>query len=191
MANIGYIRVSTKMQNTDRQQDALNAIGMDKLFIDKESGASAARPELKEMMKYLREGDTLYVQSIDRLARNTKDLLHIVETLSKENVQIVFLKENIDTSTPIGQFLLTVFAAMADLERKNILERQREGYEAARKRGRTFGRPRKALPDNAEEIFTLVQQKKMSKYRAIRVLSMSSATFHRRYNEWLAQIKSK
>ena len=97
------------------------------------------------MLAYLREGDTLYVESFSRLARSTRDLLNIVNTLTEKGVSFVSLKENVDTTTSQGKFMLTVFAGLYELERDNILERQREGIDLALKEGRPYGRPSATL----------------------------------------------
>lgn len=143
MSNIGYIRVSTKEQNTGRQHlDFTKAgIAIDKLFEEKISGKNTERPQLKAMLQYVREGDIVYVESFSRLARSTKDLLNIVEELTSKGVQFVSLKENVDTSTPQGKFILTIFAGLAQLERENILQRQREGIDLCLLEGRAYGRP--------------------------------------------------
>ena len=117
---IGYIRVSTEEQNTARQEVLLRDLGVDELFIDKASGKNADRPELVRMMNYVRRGDTVIVESISRFARNTRDLLDLVERLTEKQVEFVSRKEAIDTTTPTGKFMLTVFAAVAELEREYI-----------------------------------------------------------------------
>lgn len=142
MSKIGYIRVSTIEQNTDRQEIALEDIGMDKIFIEKASGKNTNRPELKKMLEYVREGDVLYIESISRLARSTRDLLSIVQQLQEKKVELISLKEHIDTTTPQGRFILTIFAALSELERENTLQRQKEGIVAARIKGKRFGRPK-------------------------------------------------
>ena len=122
---LGYVRVSTVEQNEGRQIKALRQRGVEpeNLFIDKQSGKDTNRPKLKELLNYVRRGDTVVTESMSRIARNTKDLLSIVEQLQAKNVEFVSLKESIDTTTPQGKFMLTVFAAMAELERDNILQR--------------------------------------------------------------------
>ena len=104
---IGYVRVSTQEQNTIRQEVMLRELGVDKIFIDKASGKNADRPELKRMMNYVRKGDTVIVESISRFARNTRDLLELVEQLTAKEVEFVSKKEAIDTTTPTGKFMLT------------------------------------------------------------------------------------
>ena len=128
MARIGYVRVSTEEQNTARQEKIMKDAGCEKIFMDKMSGKDTNRPQLQKMLEYVREGDTLYVESISRLARSTRDLLNLVEQLQAKDVAFESEKEKIDTTTPQGKFMLTVFAAMADLEREQI--RQRQGRQA-------------------------------------------------------------
>ena len=103
---IGYIRVSTEEQNTARQEVLLRELGVDEVFIDKASGKNADRPELTRMMNYVRRGDTVIVESISRFARNTRDLLDLVERLTEKQVEFVSRKEAIDTTTPTGKFML-------------------------------------------------------------------------------------
>lgn len=120
---IGYVRVSTAEQNEARQLVSLEERKVDKVFIDKKSGKNTDREALKDMLSYVREGDTVVTESISRIARSTKDLLNIIDTLTQKSVEFVSLKECIDTTTPQGKFMLTVFASMAELERDNILQR--------------------------------------------------------------------
>ena len=142
---IGYIRVSTEEQNTARQEVLLRELGVDEVFIDKASGKNADRPELTRMMEYVRRGDTVIVESISRFARNTRDLLDLVERLTEKQVEFVSRKEAIDTTTPTGKFMLTVFAAVAELEREYILQRQREGISIAKEQ-RQVRRPQANAP---------------------------------------------
>lgn len=118
---IGYIRVSTEEQNTVRQEVMMKELGVDELYIDKASGKNTDRPELKKMLSYIRRGDTVIVESISRFARNTKDLLGLIEILSAQEVIFISKKEAIDTNTPTGKFMLTVFGAVAELEREYFL----------------------------------------------------------------------
>jgi DNA invertase Pin-like site-specific DNA recombinase len=152
-AVIGYARVSTEEQSADRQEDALQKQGCSRVYIDKISGSKASRPQLDAMLQYLREGDTLVVTSFSRLSRSTRDLLDIVETLRQKGVTLRSLKESLDTSTPQGRFMLSVFGALNELEREQLLQRQREGIEAAKRRGKHLGRPKAELPENFEEVF--------------------------------------
>ena len=118
---IGYIRVSTQEQNTIRQEVLMKSLGVDEIYIDRMSGKNANRPELQKMMEYVRKGDTVIVESISRFARNTRDLLELVEKLTAKGVEFVSRKEAIDTTTPTGKFMLTVFGAVAELEREYIV----------------------------------------------------------------------
>ena len=137
---IGYIRVSTEEQNTVRQEVLMEELGVDEIYINKTSGKSSERPQLKKMMQFVRRGDVVIVESISRFARNTKDLLNLIEDLSVKDVTFISKKEAIDTTTPSGKFMLTIFGAVAELERKYILQRQREGIEIAKKQGKYKGR---------------------------------------------------
>ena len=143
---IGYIRVSTQEQNTIRQEVMMEQLGVEELYIDKASGKNTDRPQLKKMMEYVRRGDTVIVESISRFARNTRDLLELIEQLTAKGVEFISKKEAIDTSTPTGKFMLTVFGAVAELEREYILQRQREGIEIAKQQGKYKGRKPLAPP---------------------------------------------
>ena len=134
--NIGYIRVSTEEQNTARQEVLLHELGVDEVFLDKASGKSTDRPELRRMMDYVRTGDTVIVESISRFARNTRDLLDLVEQLTAKEVEFVSKKEAIDTTTPTGKFMLTVFAAVPELHRESIRQRHRNGIPDANDTGK-------------------------------------------------------
>ena len=134
--NIAYVRVSTIEQNESRQVEGLKKYNIDKWFIEKCSGKDTNRPELQTMLDYAREGDTVYIHEFSRLARSTKDLLEIVEGLNKKGVQLVSNKENLDTSTPTGKLMLTFIGAIAEFERQQILERQREGIALAKAEGK-------------------------------------------------------
>jgi len=183
MANIGYIRVSSADQNTDRQEIALKELNIDKYFIEKASGKNTDRAQLKKLMEYVREGDTIYIESISRLARSTKDLLSIVRQLTDKSVELVSLKENIDTTTPQGRFVLTIFGALSELERENILQRQKEGIAAARIKGKKFGRPVIEKPKEWDKVIALWQEKKITAVEAMRRLNLNRGTFYRRVNE--------
>ena len=137
---VGYVRYSTAEQNEARQMKMMEEQNAEKIFIDKASGKNTERENFKAMMAFIREGDTVIMESISRIARNTRDLLTIVGTLTEKGVEFISLKENIDTTTPQGRFMLTVFGALAELERESILERQREGIEIAKAEGKYKGR---------------------------------------------------
>ena len=139
---IGYARVSTADQNLERQLDMLRRYGVDHIFQEKMTGTKRDRPELENMLSHVTEGDTVVVESLSRLGRSTKDLIELTELLQSKGVQLVSLKESIDTSTPTGKLLFTLMSALAQFERDVIAERTSEGLKAARARGRMGGRPR-------------------------------------------------
>ena len=176
---IGYVRVSTEEQNTARQEIMLRELGVDELFVDRASGKNADRPELNRMMNFVRRGDTVIVESISRFARNTRDLLDLVERLTEKQVEFVSRKEAIDTTTPTGKFMLTVFAAVAELEREYILQRQREGIAIAKQQGKYRGRPPKAYPD-FERIAARWQKGEITAVQAMKQLWMSKTRFYER-----------
>ena len=181
---IGYVRVSTEEQNTARQEIMLRELGVDELFVDRASGKNADRPELNRMMNFVRRGDTVIVESISRFARNTRDLLDLVEQLTAKQVEFVSRKEAIDTTTPTGKFMLTVFAALAEFERESILERQREGIEIAKSEGKYKGR--KPIPAN-ERFFTVANAWAAGKIPlkdAIKESGMSRSTFFRKCKQY-------
>lgn len=176
---IGYVRVSTEEQNTARQEIMLRELGVDELFVDRASGRNADRPELNRMMNFVRRGDTVIVESISRFARNTRDLLDLVEQLTEKQVEFVSRKEAIDTTTPTGKFMLTVFAAVAELEREYILQRQREGIAIAKQQGKYRGRPPKVYPD-FERIAARWQKGEITAVQAMKQLGMSKTRFYER-----------
>lgn len=179
---IGYIRVSTKEQNTARQDELMKAFGVDNIYIDKMSGKNTERPALQEMLAYVRKGDVVIVESISRFARNTKDLLELTERLSNKGVQFISQKEKIDTDTPAGKFMLTVFGAVAELEREYIKQRQREGIEIAKEQGKYKGRLAKKL-DYFDEIYRQWKSGNMTAASASKQLNISRSTFYRRVEE--------
>ena len=143
---VGYIRVSTLLQNTARQ---LDGIALDRIFEDKVSGKDTHRPQLDECMKFLREGDTLHVHSMDRLARNLDDLRRIVKDLTGRGVAVKFEKEALTfsgESSPMANLMLSMLGAVAEFERALILDRQREGIAIAKSEGKYLGR-RSSLTD--------------------------------------------
>lgn len=182
---IGYIRVSTKEQNTIRQERVMEDLGVEKVFLEKVSGKDTNRPKLKEMMDFIREGDTVVVSEIARFARNTKDLLDLVGQLEAKGVQFESQKESIDTTTPAGKFMLTVFAAMAQLERDYILVRQREGIEAKKAEGGYKGRVPIAVNEaQFEQEYKLWKNGQITAKTAMAHLGLKPNTFYRRVKEY-------
>ena len=154
------------------------------LFVDKASRKNTDRAAFKEMMAFVRAGDTVVVESISRIARNTRDLLSIVSELTEKGVEFVSLKENIDTTTPQGRFMLTVFGALAELERENILERQREGIEIAKREGKYKGR--KPIDYNEAQMKALCKKWRAGEITAtaaMKELGLKPNTFYRRVKE--------
>jgi DNA invertase Pin-like site-specific DNA recombinase len=157
---------------------------VDKLFIEKASGKNTDRPQLREMLNYVREGDTVVVESYSRLARSTKDLLNIVDQLSEKNVNFISQKESFDTDTPQGKFILTVFAGLAELERETTLERQREGIAEAKKAGKYKGR--KPIYIDKEKFKKVIEEWKAGNITAVeaqRRLKLKPSTFYRRVKD--------
>lgn len=149
---VGYVRVSSTEQNTDRQ---LAGVGVDRVFTDKVSGKDTARPSLDELLAFVRAGDTVVVHSMDRLARNLDDLRRLVRLLTAKGVGISFVKESLTFTgddSPMATLLLSVMGAFAEFERALILERQREGIEAAKRRGAYTDRKPALTADQAAEL---------------------------------------
>ena len=187
MSKIGYIRVSTEHQETARQQEIMDGYQVDRIFSEKVSGANADRPQLKAMLDYVREGDTLYVESISRLGRSARDLLNIIDTLTDKGVTLVSHKENIDTNTPSGKFMLTVFAALSQLEREQLKQRQREGIEIAKAQGKYTGR--KPIPidwDKFGRLYGEWKSKNITGRDFMRRMGLTANTFYRRIREYEA-----
>lgn len=182
--NIAYVRVSTKEQNTGRQLEALKAYEIGKVYEEKISGKNTNRPELQAMLGYVREGDTVYIESISRLARNTLDFLNIVEQLTAKCVSIVSLKESIDTSTPQGKFMLSVFAALSQLERDTIKQRQREGIDLALSEGRQYGRPKIEVDDRFKTAYKEWRAGNITAVEAMEKAGMKKNTFYKRVKEF-------
>ena len=176
---IGYIRVSTQEQNTARQEVLLEQLGVKMVYIDRMSGKNTDRPELQNMLQYVRQGDIVVVESISRFARNTRDLLELVEQLTAKEVEFVSLKEAIDTSTPAGKFILTIFGAVAELEREYILQRQREGIEIAKAQGKYAGRKPITHPD-FDRVTKLWSRGEITAVEAMKRLNMKPSTFYRK-----------
>ena len=180
MSKIGYIRVSTEHQETARQQEIMCSYQVDRIFSEKLSGANTDRPQLRAMLDYVREGDTLYIESISRLGRSTKDLLNIIDTLTDKGVTLISHKD-----TPAGKFMLTVFAALSQLEREQLKQRQREGIEIAKAQGKYTGR--KPIPTDWTRFGQLYGEwraKHITGRDFMRRMNMSANTFYRRVREY-------
>jgi len=179
---IGYVRVSTSEQKTERQETALHDLGVEKMFVDKASGSATGRPELQRMLDYVRDGDTVVVESISRFARSARDFLNLTEILAGKDVKFISQKEAIDTATPAGRFMLTVFAAAAELEREYLRDRQREGIEIAKKQGKYRGRKPGIYP-GFEHLLAQSKRGEITAASAMRKLGMSKTTWYRKVRE--------
>lgn len=179
---IGYARVSTQDQNLERQIDALNAYGIDRLYQEKMTGTRQHRPELDAMLSRLEEGDTVVVESLSRLGRSTKDLLTLIDLFESKKVKLVSLKENIDTSTSTGRLLITVLSALSQFERDVIVERTNEGLAAARARGRKGGRP-KVADTKIRQALKLYDTKQYSLKEIESLTGVKPSTLYRRLKD--------
>ena len=160
---IGYVRVSSLDQNPDRQIEDLKAQQAEKIFMDKVSGKNTDRPELQRMLSFIREGDTLIVHSLDRLARNLADLLTMVQDLTCRGVSVIFLNERLSfeagaDASPTSKLMLSMIGAFAEFERSMIRRRQAEGIALAKERGVYKGRPRSISDETLETVNALVEQ---------------------------------
>ena len=181
---IGYVRVSTQEQNEQRQIVALKEKNVDKIFTDKASGKNTEREALKEMLSFVRDGDTVITESISRVARSTRDLLNIIDILTHKKVEFISLKECIDTTTPQGKFMLTVFAAMAELERDNILQRQKEGIAIAKTEGKYKGKPPIQIDEKSlRMICAKWRSGQITATQAMKELNLKPNTFYRRVKQ--------
>lgn len=182
--NIAYIRVSTVEQNEQRQIEGLQKYNIEKWFTDKCSGKNTDRPQLKEMLNFARENDTIYVHDFSRLARSTKDLLDIVELLNNKGIHLVSNKENIDTSTPTGKLMLTMIGAIAEFERQNILERQKEGIAIAKEKGiYKGGQPKKIDKKLYDSLYAKYMNREISKSKFAAMLGVSRPTLDKLLKE--------
>lgn len=180
---IGYARVSTLDQNLDRQVDALNTAGAVKLFTEKITGRTTERPELMRMIEQLREGDVVLISELTRLSRSTKDLFSIVELIQSNGADIRSLKETwLDTTTPHGKLMFTIFAGLSQFEADLTAQRTREGLEAARLRGRLGGRP-KVNSNTIKKALKLYSSKQYSIREIEEMTGVKKSTLYRNLKE--------
>lgn len=176
---VGYARVSTLEQNIERQEVALNELGCERVFIDKMSGKNTDRPKFNAMMDFVREGDTLIVSEYNRLSRSTKDLLATIEELENKGVVVKSIKENLDTSTPQGKLILTIFAGLAEFERTLMLQRQAEGIERAKLAGKYKGRKCKEYDkDLLNQVISGLADDSLTVTKAAELLGVTRATVY-------------
>ena len=186
--NVAYVRVSTVEQNEQRQLEALEKYNIEKWFTEKVSGQNTTdRPELQAMLDFVREGDTVYIHDFSRLARCTKDLLEVVEYLNGKGVHLVSNKENLDTSTPQGKLMFTMFAAFYEFERTNAKERQMEGIAIAKREGKYKGRKAVSI-DSAkfEAEYERYLCREINKTELAKVLKVSRPTLDKMIKEYVA-----
>lgn len=200
MTAYGYIRVSTAEQNEDRQLLAMQEIGISsgKIFMDKQSGKDFNRPQYKKLMRKLKSGDTLYIKSIDRLGRNYEEIQNQWRIITKEKKAdiVVIDMPLLDTrrdknllGTFISDIVLQLLSFVAENERVNIRQRQKEGIAAAKKRGVRFGRPRKIMPPDFYESIEKWKAKEMSVPEILEIYKISESTFFRRLREYSMENK--
>lgn len=189
--NIGYVRVSTVDQNEERQIEGLQKFKIDKFFTEKISGKDTNRPELQNMLEFVREGDTVYVHDFSRLARSTKDLLDIVDRLNQKKVHLVSNKENIDSSTPQGKLMLTMIGAIYEFERVNMLERQKEGIAIKKEQDkllppekRTYKGRKTVSVQNFSEHYERYQRRLINKVQLSKELGISRPTLDKLIEEY-------
>ena len=179
---IGYIRVSTVDQNDDRQLVTMEKYNVEKIFREKVSAKDTNRPELQSMLDFAREGDTIVVHDFSRLARSTKDLLGIVEDLEDRGITLISAKENIDSSSATGKLMLTMIGAINEFERANLLERQREGIQIAKEKGKYKGRKEIKI-DNFEEYYNRYLNREFTKSSLSKELNISRVTLDKLIRE--------
>jgi len=179
---IGYARTSKIDQSLDRQLDNLKAQGCERIYQEKITGTKMQRPELKRMMDSLRSGDTLVIESFSRLSRSTKDLLEMVDRLQSMEVNLISLKEQLDTTTATGKLMLTMMSGISQFERDIIAERTAEGLRAARARGRLGGRPRANIKA-VERALKMYDSQKFTIKEIAESTKLSTATINRRVAE--------
>ena len=185
--NIAYVRVSTVEQNEGRQKEGLTKYGIDKWFVEKVSAKDMDRPQLNALLDFVREGDTVYVWDFSRLSRSVQDLLSLVEQFQSKKVNLVSIKENLDTATPTGKLMLTMIGAINEFERANLLERQREGIALAKQQGKYKGRKKIDFPDNWEEVYVQWKNRQITGTQAMNLLHLKRNTFYNLLKEYEAK----
>jgi DNA invertase Pin-like site-specific DNA recombinase len=180
---VAYIRVSSADQNEQRQLEMMKEYGIEKFYTEKLSGATKERPKLIEMLSFVREDDTIYIESFSRLARNTMDLLSMVKDLSERGITLVSLKERINTSTPQGKLMLTMFGALAEFERDLIKERQAEGIAVARMNNKQLGRPKVEITEAFKKAYKQWKDGTITAVKAMELSNLTKPTFYRLVKE--------
>jgi len=188
---VGYIRISdSESQTTARQDTLMSELQLDRIYTDKMSGRDAAsRPQLQAMLDFVRDGDVIISESISRIARSTRDFLQIMDKLKEKNVTYISKKESIDTSTPQGVFMLTVFSALYQLEADSTRQRALEGIAEAKKRGNVYkGRkPKEIDPAKFKTVHDAWKADKITAVEAYRKLNLSASSWYRRVRQYEAE----
>lgn len=175
---LGYVRVSTVEQNEARQLVTMEKYEVEKVFTEKVSAKDTNRPQLQELLDYVREGDTVVIHDFSRLARSTKDLLNIIDILENKKVKLISIKEKLDTSTPAGKLMVTMLGAIYEFERANLLERQKDGIAVAKKEGKYKGRKKIKKPDNWHKVYSDWSCRKITAKKACELLKLKTNTFY-------------
>ena len=186
--NIAYLRVSSVSQNLARQEEEMKKHNIEKYFIEKASAKDTKRPKLQEMLEFCREGDKIYIKDFSRLARNTKDLLEILEYLENKKVTLKSLKEDIDTSTATGKLMVTLLGAINEFQRNIQREHQLEGIAIAKKQGKYKGRKKIDFPEHWEDVYNKILTKQLTSKEAMEFLGLKPTTFYKLKKEYEEKI---
>ena len=187
--NVAYVRVSSVDQNRERQRAALQGHQIDRWFEESLSGKNMARPQLQELLQYIREGDTVYVSEFSRLGRSTADLLEIVKRIEGKGATLVSLKENFDTHSAAGKLQMTMLAAISEFERAMILERQREGIAIAKSEGKYKGRKAVSVP-NIGEYYSKYMRRDGTKTSIAADIGISRTTLDKLFKQYEKETSS-
>lgn len=186
---IGYIRVSSKMQNTISQREILQKYDIEKYYEEKISGRTMERKALKEMMEFAREGDKIYIYDFSRISRSLKDLLTIINYFENKKVNVISVKENLDTSTPTGKMMLSIIGAINEFQINIQREKQLIGIEYAKKEGKYKGRKKIEHPVNWGEVYERYESRNITAKEAMKLLKLKRNTFYNLKKEWKEKIK--
>lgn len=184
--HLSYVRCSTIEQNEERQLIQTQSLGIYKTYVEKASAKDTNRPMLKQLLEYVREGDTIYITDFSRLARNVKDLLTIVEDLEKRGIRLVSLSEGLDTQTSTGKLMLAVIAAINQFLRENMLEKQKEGIFIAKQQKKYKGRKAIDKPDNWNEVYKQYMSRQIKAKQAMELTGLKRNIFFKFMNETCA-----
>ena len=181
---VAYVRVSSLDQNEARQVENLERFNIDKWYIEKISGKNTDREQLQAMMEYVREGDQVVITDFSRLARSTISLLELIDFFDKKKVTLISLKENLDSSSPVGRLLITMIAAVNEFERRNLLERQAEGIAIAKREGKYKGHKKKTIDEDIfAECLNQYRDHKLTKTEFANKIEVSRRTLYRIFEE--------